>query len=135
TSRSSVSPLVIFASLAVASSVPLLAFSVFSERKSNRRVTTNLASGLAVPGNLRQLILAQPTGERTVAPILAALARHARRLTPAGVMQAVERRLHLAGDPWSVEAFLAAKLAVTVAAAGMAMMWVFADPSTMTIML
>ncbi|MGH8977465.1 MAG: type II secretion system F family protein, partial [Acidimicrobiia bacterium] len=56
--------------------------------------------------------LQQSAQERVVRPAAAALARQARRITPVGLVDSLERRLRMSGmsDRWTIEQVLAAKL-------------------------
>jgi tight adherence protein C len=97
------------AALAVCLSVPILWYALAVDRVPGGRVSRNLTSQLA-PGDLRGLVLARPPFARLVQPLLAALARPARRLTPTGMLSSIERRVGLAGVSWSVERVLILKL-------------------------
>jgi len=129
-----VSPIVVIAALAVASSAPIalaVAFSGFAGRGTGARVSRNLTAGLPGPEtDLRRLVLAQPARERAVQPFLALLAGKARRLTPKGVLGALDHRLQLAGAPWAIERVLAAKLGLAALATGTSLAWTVAVPST-----
>lgn len=110
------SPLVIVAALAVASSAPLVLVLVSGGRLvgsgvNRKSVNRNLTSGLGPSVDARRLILAQPVRERAVRPAVGGLGERARRLTPQGVMRALEHRLQLADEPWRIEHVLVAKLA------------------------
>ena len=74
----------------------------------------------------RQLALQQPALERFVQPALRSLARRARRLTPAGWVTALERRVRLAGSPerWTVERVLGLKLLLGIATLILSVLWV-----------
>ena len=128
------SPIVIVAALAVASSVPLMLLLVAGTRPAGlgidrRAVSRNLASAVAAPTDVRRLILAQPVRERAVQPVFRWLDGRLRRMTPHGVVQALERRLQLAGEPWRIEHVLAAKVVLAGLATGASLVWVLQDPS------
>jgi tight adherence protein C len=61
---------------------------------------------------MREAILERSAGERIMRPGVAALARRGRRLTPAGMVAGLERRIRLAGaeEEWPLERALAAKV-------------------------
>lgn len=103
---------VVFAALAVTMSIPILWLSLMQGRASNRHVSRNLGAGGLRGGDLRQIVLSQSALERIVQPFVAALARPAHRLSPAGMVSAIERRLQLAGSSWPIERVLVLKLAL-----------------------
>ncbi|HVL98860.1 MAG TPA: type II secretion system F family protein [Egibacteraceae bacterium] len=103
---------VLLAAAAVAGSLPLLWWAIAGTRdRARHAVAHNLAGGL-VSTDLRQAALVRGAGERAVRPALASLAERSRRLTPAGWLAALERRLALAGRPaaWPLERVLVVKL-------------------------
>ncbi|MEW6154990.1 MAG: type II secretion system F family protein [Actinomycetota bacterium] len=118
---------VVLGSLAIVSSVPLALLALSSGRARERRASTNLASGLAVRRDMRAMVLARPVRDRAVVPVLKALANRSRRLTPAGVLAAMEHRLRLAGRPVTPEQFLVVKLAVSVVAVAGGVAWAAAQ--------
>lgn len=129
------SVVVVLAALAVVSSVPLLVASAVAGRGAATRVSRNLAAGLPVPTDLRRMVLAQSARERAVQPVVATLGRRARRMTPAGVVQAADRRLLLAGEPMTIEHFLAAKFALVTTAVGASLAWMVVAPSATSVLL
>jgi tight adherence protein C len=103
---------VVLASAAVVGSIPLLVWSVAGARAGRpRKVTTKLDAEKAMT-DLRQLVLQRSARERVVRPGAEALARRARRFTPAGVVKNLERRINLAGAEaeWPIERVLALKM-------------------------
>jgi tight adherence protein C len=58
---------------------------------------STLTMGLAPLQDVREIDLARPARERLVEPIAAAIARRARRMTPAGVVAATHARIERAG--------------------------------------
>ena len=123
------SPIVITAAIAVAASVPLALAAAFVGKAASTRVSHNLVAGLSAPNDLRRLVLARPARERAVQPFLALLAGRVRRVTPRGIVQALERRLPMAGVPWALESVLAAKVGLAALATGTSLAWVAAVPS------
>lgn len=97
--------------LAIAASVPL-AWWAMAGTPLPARVRSNLNSGLHRVGDLRDVALQASTHDRVVAPVVSGLARQVRRVTPAGQLQALERRMHLSGmsDRYTIEQALAAKV-------------------------
>jgi tight adherence protein C len=101
---------IVFGSLAVASSVPLLWWAVASTRRPEGAALSNLSRGMQMT-DLRELVLARSANERAVRPAVAALSRLGGRFTPAGMVRRLDRRITLAGRPhaWPLERVLAAK--------------------------
>lgn len=110
--------IVLAAALAVAASIPLLWWAVASSQSSTRTASRDL---LGAPResttDLRQAVLTLSATDRAVRPLMAELAQRARRLTPVGWVESLERRLMLAGRPsnWPLERVLAGKLLLGVA--------------------
>lgn len=71
----------------------------------------NLAIGLGRVTDMRRAVLDRSASDRTLAPLMASLARFGRRLTPAGMISTVERRILVAGSPaaWTMERVMATK--------------------------
>ena len=109
---------VILAAAGVALALPLLFWSVASSRGPSGAVARNLSGRTAT--DLRELILERSAGDRTVKPFVASLADKSRRLTPQGFVDALERRIQLAGlqRSWPIERVLAAKLLLGAAGLG-----------------
>src|SRR5689334_15632117 len=106
-------PLTIWiAAFALAVSIPVAWFAVASTRSSTDKVRTNLAAGLDYFTDMRRVVLEQSAHERVVQPSVSALARRARRITPAGMIDSLERKIALAGaaDEWPTDRLLAIKL-------------------------
>ena len=100
---------VLVAALAVTMSVPILVYSLVADRVPGNRATRNLNARLAQPKDLRELALARSPLERIVQPLVGLLARPVRRVSPAGMVAAVERRIELAGVSWTLERVLVLK--------------------------
>lgn len=64
----------------------------------------------------RRMVLDRGANDRAVAPFMRALAARARRLTPAGMVERIERKLVSSGmqATWTVDQLLAVKLAMVV---------------------
>jgi len=122
---------VVVASGAVAASVPLLVWSLAGRQERPRKVNTKLDADEALT-DLRQLVLQRSAHERVVRPGAEALARRARRLTPAGVVRNLERRIDLAGAgaEWPIERLLALKLILGGAGALLGLLRLVTVPST-----
>ena len=108
----------VLAAAGVSLSLPLLWWAFAGGRSTDRTVAQNLAGGRgAAVTDLRQALLSTSAHERAVQPAVSALAERARRLTPAGMVAGLERRIDLAGRPaaWPIERVLTAKLLAGVA--------------------
>ena len=102
---------VVLAALAVSLSVPLLWHAVAVDRAPSKDVNRNLRAGLAEGGDLRGLVLSQSPLERVLRPLLHSLGSTARRISPSGMVETLERRVELAAVAWPVERFLILKFA------------------------
>ncbi len=103
---------VVAAALAVALSIPILLYVLAAGRAPARRVTRNLNVGLADGGDLRVLVLSQSPLERVFQPLVRVLGRPARRLSPSGMVDSLQRRAELSGTRWPLERILVLKLAL-----------------------
>jgi tight adherence protein C len=104
-------PLVIVGAGAISSAVTLLIWAVFGMRGGTHSlVATNLQRGELT--DLREITLAKPTTERALQPLITNIAGWVRRLTPAGSLSSLERKLVLAGRPanWPLERILVTKV-------------------------
>jgi len=104
-------PLVIVGAAAISSAVTLLLWAVFGVRTGTRSVVAmNLQRGELT--DLREITLGKPTKERALQPLVTIVAGWVRRLTPAGSLSSIERKLMLAGRPanWPLERILATKV-------------------------
>jgi tight adherence protein C len=74
----------------------------------------------------RALQLRVPVASRVVRPMLRAITERAQRLTPAGWVRSLERRLRLAGSPrrWPVERVLGAKLGLGITVLAVTILWI-----------
>jgi len=98
------------AALAVALSIPMLLFSLALDRAPGRQVSRNLNARMAPGPDLRELVLARSPVERIVQPLVRALAGPARRLSTAGMVVAIQRRLELSASSWPLERVLVLKV-------------------------
>ena len=124
--------IVVLGSAAIAISLPLLWWSVAASRTMTARtVDRETLMGGTGPVDLRAAVLQRSAGERAVRPVLGWLARGARRLTPYGWIEALERRITLAGRPvaWPIERVLIAKLVLAATAFGLGLL-LFAEART-----
>jgi tight adherence protein C len=87
-------------------------FRVDLPTRRRRLVRANLGAAAAAPPDQREVVLAQSASVRLLRPTMTSLADAARRLTPSGLLDRLDRRRYLAGvaTRWSLEQLLAAKL-------------------------
>lgn len=90
--------------------LPLLAWGV----SAPRRIAPTDPGGLAFDG--RRIQLRAGLGERLMVPMARGVGHIVRRMTPAGWVEALERRIRLAGSPgaWTLERALAAKFTLAL---------------------
>ncbi len=122
-----VPPLVYLAALALAVAFAITAYALVGLRGDARSlVATNLQRGRTT--SLREIRLAQPTSERALKPMIARLAAIVRRVTPIGSLDALERKLILAGRPtaWPLERVLAAKIVLSLVGLTLALLQIIA---------
>lgn len=122
--------IVIIGALSLVASL-LIAWWVVSDARSGATAAVrNLHLGLAA-ADIRSAQLAAPASERAMRPLFEASARLSRRIAPAGMMAALERRLRLAGLPatWPLERVLAGKLLLAVVGILLTAPRVLADPT------
>ena len=121
---------VVLASAAVAAALPLLFWGLAGLGRRRRRPSLEAAGESRQPVDEHQLHLQQPALPRLAAPVLRAVARRVRKLTPAGWVAALERRLRLAGSPrgWPVDRTLALKLLLAVSTLLLGGLWVVRFP-------
>lgn len=103
---------VLAAALAVGGSIPLLVYGLSGGRdRRDDAIRRNLAGDRIVVDD-RARVLQMSALERAIRPAIASLAARGRRLTPLGWMEALERRLRMAGSParWPIERVLAVKV-------------------------
>jgi tight adherence protein C len=118
---------VLLASAAVAVALPLLFWGLAGIGRKGRRRRGGTAEG-EEPEVLdeHQRQLQQPARQRLAGPLVRAVARRVRKLTPAGWVAALERRVRLAGSPkaWTVERALALKLFLAISTLLLGSLWV-----------
>jgi len=106
---------ILFAAAAVAIAVPLIVIAVGSSSAGafeRRREGGEGGAGTDVGG----FLLEGSAGERVVLPALSSTFRALRRITPVGVIDAIERRIALAGLSIRAESLLVIKVVLAVAA-------------------
>jgi tight adherence protein C len=122
--------ILVLGAAAVIASVPLLWWAVTGDRSSSI-ATRNLAAGFDGPGDMRQMVLAHSAHDRAISPAMHWLAKQARRLTPGGMLDSLERRVLLAGGPaaWPITRVLGVKLLLAMLTGGLCFLWFVSDPS------
>ncbi|MEO6121454.1 MAG: type II secretion system F family protein, partial [Acidimicrobiales bacterium] len=102
---------VVVAAVAAVASMPVLWWAL-SGRQSTTVGARNLLVGQPAFTDMRQAVLAHSASDRAVRPMVERLAKRAKRFSPNGVTEALERRILLAGAPaaWRIERVLAGKL-------------------------
>lgn len=105
---------VVLAALAVSLSVPILWHAVALDRAPSKQVNRNLRHGLAEGGDLRGIVLSQSPLERVWRPLLHSLGSIARRISPSGMVESLERRVELSAVGWPVERLLILKFGAGV---------------------
>jgi tight adherence protein C len=120
----------------VAVSVVILVWTL-TEARPSPAATRNLTAGIPSTTDLRDAVLARSATERAVQPTVTWLAGHARRLTPTGRLDQIERRTLLAGvsRTWTLERVLAAKLALAAVGAAAGVFHLVGDPGPMSVLI
>jgi tight adherence protein C len=118
-----------FAAVAVAIAAPLAWWSMAGTRATRARVRANLEAGHHT--DMRKAVLEQPAHDRVMRPAITQLAGRARRITPSGMVDALERKVALAGmsQQWPIDRLLAAKLAGGIVGAILGLLMFAQDPS------
>lgn len=119
---------------AVVASVPLLWIAAGGARVPVAAVKARLESGGEVHdglSDLRDVELTRSAHERLITPAVSAIADRARRITPVGLIEALEERIQLAGmtNQWPIERVLAAKLILGTAGMLLGLLRFASDPS------
>lgn len=104
------------AALAMVASLPVAWWAMSGTRVEGRAARANLAQAFTTATDLRRAILETSAHDRVISPTLDALARRARRFTPVGVIEKLERKAFLAGlvDTWPTERLLAVKAVASI---------------------
>lgn len=108
---------VLIGSVLISGAGLLLWWAFFSDRRGTRAKAALAQSAKMAEGiSFRQLSLAPSAGERIVAPMKDSVLEKVRRRTPAGSIDAMQRRINLAGaqQNWNVERLLSAKILLAV---------------------
>src|SRR5262245_42168302 len=131
-------PLYVYLAAAmVCAGMIVLIVSLSGIRAPAQLTRTNLANVTGRVTNLREVVLAQPSRERIVRPAVAWLAGAARSITPHGLAETLDLRIHQAGisERWPLDRVLAAKLALGAVGALIGFVKVVSDPSAGSVVL
>jgi tight adherence protein C len=119
------------AAFAIVMSLPVAWWALGGLRVPGRAARANLTTGIAPVTDLREITLQESAHDRVVAPTMTSLAQRARRITPVGMVEALERRIHLAGigDRWPVDRVLGTKVLLAAIGAGFGVLRFVVSPS------
>ena len=106
---------VILAAAAIAIAIPLVIFAVGSSTAGAFERRREAGEG-GIETDIGGFVLEGSAGERVILPVLSSVFRALRRITPAGLIGAIERRIALAGLNIRAESMLLAKVVRAVAA-------------------
>ena len=126
---------VVIAALVLTLSIPLLVYTLVGERLWAGRVNRNLNEGLGKRADLRTIVLSQSGSERILQPALKGLAKGARRISPAGVVANIEKRIVLSGLNIPVDLILVAKVFLCGIFGGAGVLLALRSPSWKMIMI
>jgi tight adherence protein C len=126
-----------FAAFAIACALPVAWWAFSGDRVEAKAARANLVGGGSTVTDLRKAVLEQGARDRVVAPTVQALARRARRFTPAGALEGLERRAFLAGlsEAWPAERILATKMMLALVLGFAGVLAFIANPSIVTVFL
>jgi tight adherence protein C len=127
--------LAILGAAAVTATPALLWWALAGDRTA-AVVSRNLTTGLGGAVDVRGAVLNRSARERAIEPAVQRWAARARRLTPAGRIERMERRLLLAGTPheWTIERVLAAKLVLAISGGALGLLLVASKPGALTVL-
>ena len=125
------------AAAALAAALPIAWWALSGLHIEDRVARANLSQGVSVGTNHRHATLQQSASDRVVTPLMDALVRRARRLTPAGVIDSLERRAFLAGlsEAWPTARLLATKVILALVLGGAGGLAFLANPAVGTAVL
>ena len=128
--------MVIAAAAAVAVSIPLLVWALTSHSNAAHGAVVSNLAGTGVT-DLRQAVLARSASERAVKPFMSGIGGRLRAMTPAGIIESLERKIMVAGRPpaWPVERVLAAKAVLFIVCAILGALYFFSKGTTTSMFL
>jgi len=121
---------------AAVAATPVLLWWALAGDRTAAVVSRNLTTGLAGSVDVRGAVLDRSARERALGPAVERWAARARRLTPAGRIERMERRILLAGAPreWTLERVLAAKLVLGISGLALGLLLVLSQPGVLTVL-
>ena len=123
------------AALCVVLALPLLAYAAGAADKVAAARGGMPAIRKPSAPNLRHVRLQERASDRVIAPMISALAGRGRRFTPNGAIDAMERKINIAGvtSTWTVERLLATKMMFGVAGSVIGLFFILRGPSLKSI--
>ena len=102
--------------------------------RRRKLVRANLGPSVSTAPDMREVVLAQPAWERLGVPAVRKGSEFARRLTPAGLLDALEQRRNYAGldSRWTLERLLAIKALLGVTGLLLGLLVFLPNPSGLT---
>jgi tight adherence protein C len=102
--------------------------------RRRKMVRANLGPSVSTAPDMREVVLAQPAWDRLGVPAIRKCSALARKLTPTGLLEALEQRRAYAGlDPrWTLERLLATKALLGITGLGLGLLVFVPNPSGMT---
>ena len=131
-------PLYVYVAAAmVCAGVIVLIVSLQGIRVPANLTRSNLANATGRVTNLRDVVLARPSHERLMRPAVASLANTARRITPRGFAETLDRRIHQAGlsERWPIDRVLVSKLELAIVGGLLGAIKLVTDPSPASLLL
>src|SRR5215211_7488285 len=121
---------------AAVAATPVLLWWALAGDRTAAVVSRNLTAALGGPVEVRGAVLDRSATERVLGPAVERWAIRARRLTPAGRIERMERRILLAGTPqdWTLERVLAAKLVLAVTGVALGLLLVLIKPGALNVL-
>jgi tight adherence protein C len=121
---------------AAVAATPVLLWWALAGDRTAAVVSRNLTTALGGPVDVRGAVLDRSARERALEPAVERWAARARRLTPAGRIERMERRILLAGTPrdWTLERVLAAKLVLGIIGVAFGLLLVASKPGPLTVL-
>ncbi len=122
---------VVIGAILIGLSVPLTWWSVAGARAADGGLLGRFSKRGEATTDMRELALAESASSRVVAPALHGLAARLRRITPAGFVDSLERRIELAGlgARWPVERVLAVQVVLLGGALALGLLFLNAQGS------
>jgi tight adherence protein C len=119
---------------AAVTATPALLWWALAGDRTAAVVSRNLSTALGGAVDVRGAVLDRSARERAIEPAIERWAGRARRFTPAGRIERMERRIVMAGTPreWTLERVLAAKLVLAITGVAFGLLLVASRPGALT---